>query len=81
VAKRPDLLLCDEPTGALDYATGKLVLESIIKINRDVGTTVALITHNAAIADLGDRVIHFTNGRISSINSNSQRRSLEDIQW
>lgn len=81
VAKRPDLLLCDEPTGALDFATGKLVLESILKVNREVGTTVALITHNSAIASLGDRVVHFANGKISSIDSNTQRKSLEDIEW
>jgi len=81
VAKRPDILLCDEPTGALDYETGKKVLESIIKVNREVGTLVAIITHNASIASLGDRVIHLANGRISSIEKNEKRKNVEDIQW
>ena len=61
----PDVLLCDEPTGALDYATGKLVLEAIERVNREVGTTTAIITHNAAIADLADRVLHMRSGAIA----------------
>jgi putative ABC transport system ATP-binding protein len=81
VAKRPDILLCDEPTGALDYETGKKVLESIIKVNREVGTLVAIITHNASIAELGDRVIHLANGKITSIKTNYERKKVEDIKW
>jgi putative ABC transport system ATP-binding protein len=81
VAKRPDILLCDEPTGALDYETGKKVLESIIKVNREVGTLVAIITHNASIAGLGDRVIHLANGKITSIEKNHERKKVEDIKW
>jgi len=81
VAKRPDILLCDEPTGALDYETGKKVLESIIKVNREVGTLVAIITHNASIAGLGDRVIHLANGKITFIEKNHERKKVEDIKW
>jgi putative ABC transport system ATP-binding protein len=64
IAKRPDVLLCDEPTGALDYATGKLVLEVIERVNREMGTTTALITHNAAIAGMADRVLRMSSGEI-----------------
>ena len=67
VVKRPDVLLCDEPTGALDYATGKLVLEVIERINRETGTTAVVITHNAAIAGMADRVIHLGDGRIQRV--------------
>lgn len=81
VAKRPEILLCDEPTGALDYMTGKKVLESILRVNREVGTLVVIITHNASIAELGDRVINLANGLIKSVVLNKQRKSLEEIQW
>ncbi len=64
IVKRPDVLLCDEPTGALDYQTGKLVLEVIARINRELGTTTVVITHNAAIAGMADRVIRLGDGRI-----------------
>ena len=69
IVKRPQLLLCDEPTGALDYATGKLVLEVIARINLELGTTAIVITHNAAIAGMADRVIRLADGRIASIES------------
>jgi putative ABC transport system ATP-binding protein len=81
VAKRPDILLCDEPTGALDFETGKKVLESILRVNQETGTLVAIITHNAAIAGLGDRVIRMANGLIQSINRNEKRKSLQEIEW
>jgi putative ABC transport system ATP-binding protein len=81
VAKRPDILLCDEPTGALDFQTGKLVLETILRINEELGTLVVVITHNAAIAGLADRVIHLANGQISHEDSNAQRRSVDEILW
>jgi putative ABC transport system ATP-binding protein len=81
VAKRPDILLCDEPTGALDFQTGKLVLETILKINEELGTLVVVITHNAAIAGLADRVIHLANGQISQIDVNPQRRKVDEILW
>lgn len=81
VAKRPDILLCDEPTGALDYMTGKKVLEAIVRVNIEVGTLVVIITHNASIADLGDRVINLANGKIKSIIRNEKRKTIEEIQW
>jgi putative ABC transport system ATP-binding protein len=81
VAKRPDVLLCDEPTGALDLATGKVVLDVLERVNREVGTTTAIITHNAAIAALGDRVVHMSSGEIVRQESNKRRASLDEIQW
>ena len=67
MAKRPDVLLCDEPTGALDYETGKLVLEVLDRVNRELGTITVVITHNAAIAAMADRVIRISSGRIAEI--------------
>jgi putative ABC transport system ATP-binding protein len=81
VAKQPDILLCDEPTGALDLSTGMLVLEAILKVNRELGTIVVIITHNAAIARLADRVVHLGNGEIRSITVNAQRGSLDEVHW
>jgi len=81
VAKRPALLLCDEPTGALDFATGRVVLEVIERMNRELGATTALITHNAAIADLGDRVISFRDGRIVEARTNPARRRASELAW
>ena len=81
VAKRPDVLLCDEPTGALDYETGVLVLEVLAQVNRDLGTTVAVITHNAAIAAMGDRVIRMRSGRIAEETRNPARASPRDLSW
>src|SRR5687768_15324615 len=73
VAKRPHVLLCDEPTGALDYHTGVVVLEVIEKVNRELGTTTAVITHNAPIAQMADRVIHISDGKIGSIDHIAQK--------
>ncbi len=81
IAKRPDLLLCDEPTGALDFRTGKLVLSVLDRVNQTLGTTVAVITHNAAIAGMANRVIHISSGRIVDITSNATRLTVEDISW
>ena len=81
IAKRPDLLLCDEPTGALDSKTGLLVLEAIEHTNRVLGTTTALITHNAVIADMADRVMTFSDGRIVEVRENKKRRSIRDLSW
>ena len=81
VAKRPDVLLCDEPTGALDLETGRLVLRVIDRVNREIGTTTALITHNAAIAAMGDRVIRLSSGEISSEQANAVRAPIEEIRW
>lgn len=81
IVKRPDLLLCDEPTGALDYQTGKLVLEVIARINETLGTTVIVITHNAAIAGMADRVIVLTDGAISRIQANERRLKPSELSW
>lgn len=81
IVKRPQLLLCDEPTGALDYATGKLVLEVIARINRDLGTTAIVITHNAAIAGMADRVIRLADGRIASIEVPTRRLTPAELSW
>jgi putative ABC transport system ATP-binding protein len=81
IAKQPQLLLCDEPTGALDYATGKLVLEVIARINRELGTTAVVITHNAAIAGMADRVVRLADGRIAGIEVPQRRLSPAELSW
>lgn len=81
IAKRPDVLLCDEPTGALDVATGILVLDAIARINAELGTTAAVITHNAAIAAMADRVIFLSDGRIASIRRNATRITAAELSW
>jgi putative ABC transport system ATP-binding protein len=81
VAKDPDVLLCDEPTGALDYHTGKIVLTVLKTVNRELGTTLILITHNAAIAGIGDRVVRMRSGRIIEVTENANPLSPEEIEW
>ena len=81
IVKRPDVLLCDEPTGALDIATGQLVLEAIAGIHRAFGTTTIVITHNAAIAAMADRVIRLADGRIQRIEANAQKRAPAELVW
>ena len=81
IVKRPDVLLCDEPTGALDYQTGKLVLEVIARINQELGTTAIVITHNAAIAGMADRVIHLGDGRIQQIVVNTHKLTPSELAW
>jgi putative ABC transport system ATP-binding protein len=81
IAKKPHLLLCDEPTGALDSATGVLVLEAIEAVNRELGTATALITHNAGIQEMADRVIRFGDGRIVETRVNASRRQARDLEW
>lgn len=81
VAKNPLLLLCDEPTGALDYETGKSVLKLLEKLNRDTRTSVVLVTHNSAIAPMADKVIKVKSGRIESVTINANRQSAEGIEW
>lgn len=81
VAKQPDVLLCDEPTGALDMHTGILVLDAIQNINERTGATTAVITHNAVIADMADRVIHISDGRIASIEHNKTKRRASELEW
>jgi putative ABC transport system ATP-binding protein len=81
IAKNPEVLLCDEPTGALDSETGVIVLEAIERINRELGTTTALITHNAAIANMADRVIHLSDGRISEVELIEIKLLPKEIEW
>jgi putative ABC transport system ATP-binding protein len=81
VAKRPDVLLCDEPTGALDIATGIVVLEAIAQVNRELGTTTAVITHNAAVAAMADRVVSLSDGRIASEHRNETKLSAAELVW
>lgn len=81
IAKKPEVLLCDEPTGALDSTTGAVVLEALRRVNRELGTTVAIITHNAGIAEMADRVIYLTDGRISDIKTNSVIKQPSEIKW
>jgi putative ABC transport system ATP-binding protein len=81
VAKQPDVLLCDEPTGALDYQTGVIVLEVIDRIHRELGTTTAVITHNAPVAAMADRVVSLADGRIASIERNETKASPADLRW
>lgn len=81
IVKRPEVLLCDEPTGALDYATGKLVLDVIARINRELGTTVLVITHNAAIAGMADRVAYLADGRVQKIERNARRMASAELSW
>ena len=81
IVKRPDVLLCDEPTGALDYQTGKLVLDVIARINREIGTTAIVITHNAAIAGMADRVLYLGNGCIQRIEANAHKLAPAELSW
>jgi putative ABC transport system ATP-binding protein len=81
VAKNPDVLLCDEPTGALDFETGVLVLQVLDQVNRELGTTTAVITHNAAIAGMGHRVIRMRSGQIVEETRNVRRLSPSELSW
>jgi putative ABC transport system ATP-binding protein len=81
VAKQPDVLLCDEPTGALDYETGLIVLQVLAEVNQKLGTTVAVITHNAAIAGMADRVIKMRSGQITELHRNERRLAPTELAW
>ena len=81
IAKRPDVLLCDEPTGALDITTGIVVLEALALVNRELGTATAVITHNAAIAGMADRVVRLADGRVASVERNARKISVSELQW
>jgi putative ABC transport system ATP-binding protein len=81
IAKQPELLLCDEPTGALDSKTGILVLEAINQVNRELGTTTAVITHNTVIGSMADRVLHIADGKVANIDENTERRSAAELAW
>jgi putative ABC transport system ATP-binding protein len=81
IAKRPQVLLCDEPTGALDVRTGITVLEAIERINRDLGTLAVIITHNAILADMADRIFTLSDGRIVNLRTNATRAAVTSLAW
>jgi putative ABC transport system ATP-binding protein len=81
IAKQPEVLLCDEPTGALDSETGILVLEAIDQVNRELGTTTAVITHNTVIGSMADRVVHIADGNVASVEENAERCSPAEMTW
>ena len=81
IASNPQLLLCDEPTGALDLETSRQVLQLLIDLNRDLGKTIVLITHNNAIAAIGDRVAHLSDGKITTIDINDSPTPVEKVEW
>jgi putative ABC transport system ATP-binding protein len=81
IAKRPEVLLCDEPTGALDSKTGIRVLEALATVNQEIGTTTLVITHNIAIGRMADRVIHFHDGNVARIDENAAREPASAISW
>jgi len=81
IAKRPEILLCDEPTGALDSKTGVAVLEALVEVNRSLGTATALITHNVAIRRIADRVVYMGDGRITRVEENDGRVAPSEVSW
>ncbi|MCC6489340.1 MAG: ABC transporter ATP-binding protein [Candidatus Hydrogenedentes bacterium] len=81
VAKQPEILLCDEPTGALDFTTGKVVLDVLNEINRSLGTTVIVITHNASIGDMAHRVVRMMDGHVRDITVNAKRKTASELEW
>lgn len=81
IAKRPDILLCDEPTGSLDFTTGRLVLDVLDHANRELGTITLIVTHNAAIAEMADRVIRMRDGAVADIRHNATRRPPAEVAW
>jgi putative ABC transport system ATP-binding protein len=81
IAKRPDVLLCDEPTGALDSKTGRIVLEVLRTVNAELGTTVLMVTHAASTAQMADRVVHFADGHIRDVIENAEKLSPAEIEW
>jgi len=81
IVKKPEILLCDEPTGALDASTGRLVLEVLDRVNRDLGTSIAVVTHNAPIAQMADRVVTLADGRIASDHANARRKAPSEVTW
>jgi putative ABC transport system ATP-binding protein len=81
IAKRPAVLLCDEPTGALDSETGVVVLQALERVNRELGTATAIITHNVAQAEIAERVVQLRNGRITGITRNAARKTASELSW
>ena len=81
IAKRPAVLLCDEPTGALDIVTGIVVLEALARVNAELGTTTIVITHNAAISEMADRVVRLADGRVASVETRTAKRAARELVW
>lgn len=81
IAKQPDVLFCDEPTGALDSKTGIVVLEAIERVNRELNTTTAVITHNASISEIADRIVYFADGKITHVVENTTKRPAHELTW
>jgi putative ABC transport system ATP-binding protein len=81
IGKRPDVLLCDEPTGALDVKTGIVVLDALAKANRELGSLTVVITHNSTIADMADRVVLMVDGRIAKIQVNERKKAAHELVW
>ena len=81
IVKQPEILLCDEPTGALDASTGRLVLEVLDRVNRELGTSIAVVTHNAPIAKMADRVVTLMDGKIASETPNERRATPAEVSW
>ncbi len=81
ISKNPEVLLCDEPTGALDSKTGVVVLEALERVNRELGTATVIITHNVDIASMADRVVHLSNGLISEVARNATRKPPRELKW
>jgi putative ABC transport system ATP-binding protein len=81
IAKRPSVLLCDEPTGALDISTGIVVLEALQRVNAELGTTTVVITHNAAIASMADRVVRLADGRVTAVENRTEKLSPQELNW
>jgi len=81
IAKRPSVLLCDEPTGALDISTGIVVLEALQRVNTELGTTTVVITHNAAIASMADRVVRLADGRVTAVENRTEKLSPQELTW
>ncbi len=81
IAKRPELLFCDEPTGSLDSVSGIQVIEAIVDVAREIGATTLIVTHNAVIADIADRVIHFSNGAVADVKENAAKRAPRELVW
>jgi putative ABC transport system ATP-binding protein len=81
IAKRPAVLLCDEPTGALDISTGIVVLDALMRVNAELGTTTIVITHNAAIAGIADRVIRLADGRVTAVEQRTEKLTPAELSW
>ena len=81
IAKRPQVLLCDEPTGALDVRTGIVVLEAIQRVNEELGTLTVVITHNAVMAEMADRVVHISDGQVQNVHTNATRAAVSSLHW